>query len=466
MGLFAKLFMPNLKKMQAKRDVRGLIKVLRSKAFERSALRENAASALGELGDESALEVLTWALEDKNSYVRVNAVKALGKIGGKRAVESLIQALRHEDLYFRHGAIDGLGDIGDERAVQPLIQVLQDKDMDSYSREKASWALGKIGDERAVDPLIQALRYEKDSGVRMRAAESLGKMRARRAVEPLSYALKDKSWQVRCYAAQSLGELRDKRAIEPLIQALKDEGGLAKEATADALGTITLGAGRSRDLYWALEQIMQSEATIEKQQDASWLKGEKSNKPIQEPISQEKQIGISTELQRLMRLLRDEKETVRIGAAESLLAMGGKGVPLLIDALKDKNEEVSSAAAWAIKLRLMNREGAEEEELRRALSPAVQYLTKIVEGATIRTGAESYDEYVARAINTLRAIGDPAAIPALLSLLARVEAKIKAQGVVREYVDTGRIRGYVSSEDETLHIRLAVDDIRKRQMKK
>ena len=55
----------------------------------------------------------------------------------------------------REEAAFALGSIGDRRAVDPLIAAL--KDNSTSVRAKAAQALGKIADVHAVDPLITAL---------------------------------------------------------------------------------------------------------------------------------------------------------------------------------------------------------------------------------------------------------------------------------------------------------------------
>jgi len=133
-----------------------------------------AVEALGEIGDERAVEPLIQALKDENWHVRWDAAEALGEIGDERAVEPLIQALKDEDRRFRLEALEALGEIGDERAVEPLIQAL--KDEDKAIRYWAAKALGEIGDERAVDSLTQALQDEVEY-VRDAAEEALEKIR-------------------------------------------------------------------------------------------------------------------------------------------------------------------------------------------------------------------------------------------------------------------------------------------------
>ena len=57
-------------------------------------MREQAAWALGRIGNKSAIPVLSEALGDPEPLVRVAAAKALGKIGNKRALVPLERALK------------------------------------------------------------------------------------------------------------------------------------------------------------------------------------------------------------------------------------------------------------------------------------------------------------------------------------------------------------------------------------
>lgn len=118
------LFKPNVEKLEAKEDIKGLIEALRYKDSE---VRCNAAIALGNLGDTRAVKPLIHALQDENSNIQVQAAMALGKIGDPEAVEPLIQALKDEDGYYARGSIvRALRDLGDTRAIRPLTQALKD----------------------------------------------------------------------------------------------------------------------------------------------------------------------------------------------------------------------------------------------------------------------------------------------------------------------------------------------------
>jgi hypothetical protein len=92
MGIFDKLFKPNVEKLKKERNVNGLIKALRHKD---SLIRLRAAEALGSIRDKKAVEPLIQALlNDEDPWVRRKAALALENIPDKRAVEPLIQALK------------------------------------------------------------------------------------------------------------------------------------------------------------------------------------------------------------------------------------------------------------------------------------------------------------------------------------------------------------------------------------
>lgn len=205
----------NVERMEAEKDVEGLIEVLRHGSRERQ-----------HLGPE-----LRWV-----------AAKALGRLRDARALEPLIEALKGEDHILRWHAATALGEIGDSRAVECLIHVLGDEDEDAAKR--AAEALGRIGDGAAVEHLIPFLKHDPRSGVPWKAAESLERLGWRpkddaekadcllakqewnelatlgkAAVESLIWAMDIDDGALRHDAAVTLGKIRDPRAVKPLIRA-------------------------------------------------------------------------------------------------------------------------------------------------------------------------------------------------------------------------------------------------------
>ncbi len=105
------------------------------------------------------------------------------------------------------GALDMIVEIGAD-AVEPLIEAL-DSDKDEVVRWVSANALGRIGDKKALEPLIEALKNDVNPDVRWHAAESLGELGEGKAVEPLTNALKDKDDWVRNFAASALKKIRE-----------------------------------------------------------------------------------------------------------------------------------------------------------------------------------------------------------------------------------------------------------------
>jgi HEAT repeat protein len=259
------LFGTDVKKLKESRNVEGLIFALRDKD---PTVQYDAAEALGDIGDERAVEPLLTAFKnDETGGVRWKAAEALSKLG-TYSVAGLIGALQHDDDDVRWKAAIALGEIGDPQAIPSLIRVLCDKDR--FVRSRAAYALSMIG-EPAVDPLICALR-EGDGNLRWGAAIALGKIQNPRAIDPLIHALADKYENVRAESAAALaaigkpalgpllqflkfsdgamrieivtalGELHDTGAIQPLIQLLDTAGDDERKAIADALDEILVPA--------------------------------------------------------------------------------------------------------------------------------------------------------------------------------------------------------------------------------
>jgi len=235
------LFKPNVEKMKAKGDIKGLIKALGYKKDD--AVCQAATEALVEIG-ALAVEPLITALEYYEA--RDAAIEALTGIG-LPAVGPLIAMkvdlapkpdtkalelrkvppgwmifVKDRDYSPTAGGIGYFGPVIDE--------------MEASALTATSCVLGRIG-ASAVEPLLSALKDD-DWRVRVGAARALGRIGDSRAVEPLLGALKDDDWRVRVGAATALGRIGDSRAVEPLIGALKDPEVHMRQSAAMALGQL------------------------------------------------------------------------------------------------------------------------------------------------------------------------------------------------------------------------------------
>jgi HEAT repeat protein len=268
---------PNIEKLEAKRDVKGLVKALEyqcgkdfardfSGSFEAQRIREGAAAALASLGDSRAVEPLIAAMGDANEYVRKSAAEALGRIGDPRAIPSLLAAMADSDEGTHNAAVGALSILPWEPdgangaaywialgewdkcaqigvpAIEPLLAAFKDAKWSSgtpvYEPSKkraAAGALTQIG-APAIEPILAAL-VPLGSYTRQALADVLVQIGAA-TVEPLIAALEDSDSGVRSDAVWALGRLGDPRAVEPLIAALREGGfGMGLDA-ARALGRL------------------------------------------------------------------------------------------------------------------------------------------------------------------------------------------------------------------------------------
>ena len=158
--------------------------------------------------------------------MREEAAEALGQIGDVRAVMPLIRALQdtNENEDFREVAADTLGNLRDARAVEPLIRTLEDASI--HVRAAASKALGNIRDVRAVQHLIEKIQWKfvdsEDESVWRAAAKALGQIRDNRAIEPLIALAKITRGKIEVFSdlIEALGQFNDARVVETLVGSL------------------------------------------------------------------------------------------------------------------------------------------------------------------------------------------------------------------------------------------------------
>jgi HEAT repeat protein len=256
--------------------------------------RANVAEALGRIGNERAVPSLLKALRDKVPFVRGYVAKAIGNIKSKDAVEPLIGALETEsDEYVRGEITDALGELGDERALEALslefkrngegawhasealvkigeqgisellrfvigdnqirwnafsalpdnlppviLEALAEVELDEHLLESTPYnCLVEIGEHDAVQEIL-VLGKKMLSGQIMEH-EAIAAIRRSSVIVPsLLKALQNPDSQTRAWAAESLGIVEDHRAVEPLIKALQDEDSNVREKAVGALGEI------------------------------------------------------------------------------------------------------------------------------------------------------------------------------------------------------------------------------------
>jgi len=190
-------------------------------------VRANAAWALGELEERSAVDGLRRATKDSKKEVRSAAVAALARIGDASAVAPLAKQLRDRDPTVALDAAHSLGKLGGPAAVEILIKALSNSH--GGVRLVAAQSLGSIGDPAAVLPLVQFLLAEEPKGRRIPAL-ALGRI-GRPALESLLPLLDHDDPTVRSAAALALTHIPDRRTVDAFVQKAR-QGDLATVAGA------------------------------------------------------------------------------------------------------------------------------------------------------------------------------------------------------------------------------------------
>lgn len=383
-------------------------------------VRQGAVEVLGQIGDSRAVKPLIAALKDENKDVRTNAAKALGQIGDVQAVQPLIITLK--DAY-RSGdaALEALVKIG-SHAIEPLIAAL--KDESTSTRQRAAEALGQIGDARAAVPLIVPLKD--DSGyVQNTATKALLKIGSPAAVKSFCVVLKDENEDVRINAAKALGQIGDVRAVEPLVDVLgaeKDQR--AREAVAEAL--IQIGDRRAIEPLaemlrkeepgrreWWIEVVGSLIDTIRKESD--WAKVVGLYWIFKEEWDRCIELGTAAiPLLEICVKANEASGYVRECAARVLGQVGDAcGIKLLIALLGNRDWRVCAAALYGL------REAGWDRcvEFGTTAIPLLETLVKANETPTdVRDGAAQ----------ALGQVGDACGIELLVALLRNRDWRVRA----------------------------------------
>lgn len=235
------------------------------------ALRPYICSMLGEIGAQSAVDLLIEALRSDVGHIRHSSALSLGKLCDQRAIKPLIPLLEDEyedvqeaavlafscladehrdavlgvvrncitseSLSIRRNSVKVLSNL-DEKGDLSLAQVAL-RDEEGTIRKDAVEALGALGGEEAVNHLILSLSDE-ERDVRIAAIECLGKMKCKESLKALFTGLCDEDIWVKSAAIRAIASIGERDVADQLTQLLDDEVGLIVIVALEALGKLAL----------------------------------------------------------------------------------------------------------------------------------------------------------------------------------------------------------------------------------
>jgi len=248
--------------------------------------RAEAATALGKTGSDRAVPALKAAAKMEQFWdVRVCALRALGEIGNDSALEAILEIGVPSDRRVRRAVAKALGSFKDERARKLLVGFLE-SDESPYVRCEAalalakSWpdgvlphlkkamkvhspnetlaeacleAMGKLKDEEAKRIVDDNLAYGKPTRVRVGALKAI-KSRGLVADDELPLLKEilqnDKEYRVRLYLISGiLRELSDVRFVDALAGvSKKDRNGSIRRQALEVYYDLSEGADQAAAL--------------------------------------------------------------------------------------------------------------------------------------------------------------------------------------------------------------------------
>jgi HEAT repeat protein len=380
--------------------------------------------------EAGAAHTLIGAVGDTSWRVRQSVVSGLARHGGADAISELLQALQreHQNPSVLNSALQVLA-LSDTDLIAPLVACLEAPDADL--RIYAALLLGERHDPQAIPALVRALG-DPDINVRYHAIEALGGLHASAAVSPLLdiaqsgefflafpaidalarigdpravpalVPLLDNSL-LRAPAVEALGELGDEHVVAPLV-ALLNQGDAPALAVAQALAALheryerTYGQGlHIADLARQALRPAGAQQLLDAMQEAS-------AEELRSLVLVLGWLELPVAQRSLTRLLG--QQTVRSAVIEALVRHGAQVTELLVEQLDAEDLDTRQAALTAL-----GRIGDP-----RAVPALISSLGDDTELATLAAGA-------------LGAIGDRRAFEALLGLAGHQSAPLRQAAV-------------------------------------
>jgi HEAT repeat protein len=311
--------------------------VIGSLNHKSESVRRKAAYALGSIAaaPEDAVGALIKLLGDSNGDVRKAASDSLARYGD-RAVPALLREVAAKDIGLRVGVIRALGAIGTDArdAVPPLRAALLANDYPEYKdagvTAAAAEALSKIG-KAALAALADGVKSQ-HADVRRLSVAALGKAGAD-AVPHLVDALGDANVDVRRQAAQVLGPMRinDKMVVLGFAFALKDSDEQVRYTAA--VGLNFLGAGAKLATVHLLDALQDGNANV---------------RVVATNVLRNIRPDTPEAFKKLSQLVKHENAGVRQSAVQLLGPFGADALPLVSAGLKDGDTGVRTQAVFAL----------------------------------------------------------------------------------------------------------------------
>lgn len=211
-------------------------------------VRLAAATALGEIGGDSARKIIEAGLEmSGDARVRRGCVWALGRYKDEAAIDLLRGALDDDSYFVGVAAVRALANLGGDRAYDILGAALSRTSWQEVIRAAVFHGFSTAKEKRAVEVALSHARYGEHPAVRVAAIACLGALgkelrkedRDDAIVDRLIELLTDRSIRARAGAIRALGRVGNRRGLGALREAQRREClDQLRAAIEDAIGVL------------------------------------------------------------------------------------------------------------------------------------------------------------------------------------------------------------------------------------
>ena len=269
---------------------------------------------------------LLKAVDDENARVRIEAIYTMGTIAraplSAAAEQQLVKALDHYDAAVRTAAARVAGRLAVKGTFDSLLKAVNDSNAEV--RYAAMRSLGMLGDDRAVATLTEQLKfYGKGEGA-WSALDGLARLAHASTVSLFTARLSDKDPYLRRAAAEGLGRAGDKTSLAAL------ESG----AGTDASGMVRAA------MQYALQKLGRNYVA----RLIEFLDDRQTGVQVQEYMVE---LGPAIETA-LIPSLQEPDPQIRAAVADVLGEVGSDASLAALRDLKDREKEVTEAAARAV----------------------------------------------------------------------------------------------------------------------
>jgi HEAT repeat protein len=227
-------------------------------------VRALAAAALGQFGDENAIEALLEVKDGEHTEVKKAVIEAMKRIRDVRCVPLLSRWAGKvgENDQLRKLACEALGTLGDDAGMPVLHRILSDDTVADEIRGEAARAIGMIGGPESRRHLFAGIKDERP-WIRSKCIEGLailGDPGAAPTIAP--FLAPTEPWMVRTAAIEAVARLGGDDALRWIAPLLSDKEIQIRSSVCVGLGLIGSVAAQ-RQLQTALsdhERIVRAQA--------------------------------------------------------------------------------------------------------------------------------------------------------------------------------------------------------------